>query len=119
MGGKSQSRKGKVRKNNDTVDLKPRSADGGSGGGGRGVDHQCVAGFELPLPGAKDMAVGTRLSLQQENGSWLVIANGRPVGSIGKGRSEMLTECLGIGYRYRGELRARDDRKYGAFQRSS
>lgn len=119
MGGKSMSRMGRVRKSNDTVDLKPRSSGGTGGGGSHGTDHQCVAGFEVPLPGAKDIAIGTRLSLREENGGWIVVANGRSVGSIGRGTSVMLTECLGIGYRYRGELKARDDRKYGAFQRSS
>lgn len=123
MGGKSQSKKGKVRKNNDRVDLKPRSsgahASGSGAASGATTELECLASFEVPLPGAKDTPVGTRLSLQQQNGSWLVVANGRPIGAIGSGRSDMLTRCLGIGYRYRGELTARADRKYGAFQRTT
>jgi hypothetical protein len=123
MGGKSQSKKGKVRKNNDRVDLKPRSLAAGGGGtagaSGQSTEQECVASFEVPLPGAKDTPIGTRLSLQQENGGWLVMANGRQIGSIVRGRSHMLTKCLGIGYRYRGELKARADRRYGAFQRTS
>lgn len=123
MGGRSQATKGKVRKNNDRVDLKPRSpgAQGGGSGGvsDRRTEHECLASFEVPLPGAKDTPVGTRLSLQQERGSWLVIANGRQIGTIVRGRSDMLNKCFGIGYRYRGELKSRADRKYGAFQRTT
>jgi hypothetical protein len=123
MGGKSQSRKGKVRKSNDRVDLKPRSsgahASGSGGASGGTTKQECLTSFEVPLPGAKDTPVGSRLSLQQENANWLVMANGRPIGTIGSGRSDMLTRCLGIGYRYRGELTTRADRKYGAFQRTA
>jgi hypothetical protein len=121
MGGKSRLKKGKARKDNDTVDLKPRASDRGSSGVSRDSDetHECSPSFEIPLPSAKHLVLGTKLSLQKQNDEWFVIANGKELTTAGKRRSAMLTECFENGYRYRGGLRSRNGQKYGAFQRTS
>lgn len=121
MGGKSRVKKGKVRKDNDRVDLKPlpsgRSA--GGDGAGRNTGLECPIAFEISLPEAGALASGTRLLLHQRGDTWFVIANAKQLATVRKDRSTMLTECLESGYRYSGDLRARGNRKYGAFQRTS
>ncbi len=123
MGGKSKTTKGRARKNNDRVDLKPIGRGVGGSGGGSGNTGQgmmiCPTAFEINLPEASNLPSGTALSLRQRGEEWVVIARGNEIAKLRKERANMLSRCLADGYRYSGVVRTRADRKYGEFQRSS
>lgn len=123
MGGKSKTTKGRVRKDNDRVDLRPiRKGTGGSGSGGGHTEQSsttCPTAFEVSLPEASNLPNGTVLSLRQQGQEWVIMAGSKEIAKLRKERASMLSRCLADGYRYSGTVKANADRKYGEFKRSS
>ena len=113
-----------MRKDNDKVDLKPLSRNGGGGNGGGGSSQggsgpTCPTGFEVALPEAAQLVEGTSLSLRLQDEVWHVVAGGKSIAKLTKGQSAMLTRCQEVGYRYTGRVKVNAKRKYGEFQRSA
>ena len=123
MGRKSSASSGKVRKDNDKVDLKPLSRSGGGGNGGGtsqgGSAPTCPTGFEVALPEAAQLVEGMSLSLRVQDEVWHVIAGGKAITQLAKSQSAMLSRCQEVVYHYSGRVKVKSKRKYGEFQRSA
>ncbi len=121
MGGKTNATKGKVRKTNDRVDMKPVSRGDTSGDGSSGTSGSsavCPLSFEIALPESTTFADGTPLLIRHRDAHWFVTARGQNVVAFRKDKASMLAQCLEQGHRYSGTVTTKAKKKYGEFQRS-
>jgi hypothetical protein len=122
MGRKSNSGSaGKVRKDNDKVDLHPLTKRSKGSGAPAAVSESpptCPMGFEVSLPVAPSVREGVQVDLRHQDGKWLAVIAGKAIAELSRAQSAMISRCQEAGYRYRGWVKTRTNGSYGEFQRS-